>query len=140
MQKDKQLIFVTTSMFLIGVAYYWLFRNHILASDLLGIKLLSLKVPFKIDWLPSFIHQYVFIILTWYALNKKHKWLAIFIWLIINISFEILQALPLKYIYFLPKVLIDYSQYGTYSKLDMLAIFVATIFAYLTINHHDKKE
>ena len=138
--KDKQFLTFTTIIFLIGACYYWLFRNNILITEWLGIKMLNLNIQFKIDWLPSFIHQFVFIIFTWFALDKKHKCFAISIWLILNLSFEILQALPLKYVCFLPKILIEYSQYGTYSNSDIVAILFASIMAGIVIKLYIKGE
>ena len=132
--KKYKLIFFTLGLLLIGSLYYLFFRQPILASSYFGIEFVHLELftP-TFNYLPSFIHQLTFILLTWLALNKSHMWFSIFFWLSINSLFELGQLLSKKDTSYLPNILQKYFQNGTYSHGDVIAIFLATFVAYIII-------
>jgi len=122
-EKDNYLFLFSIGLLILGIGYYLLFRTPILASEWLNVEFLhqELSLPFSINWLPSFVHQLAFVLITWLTLEKKHKWFSLLFWLGMNVTFELLQMFPTK----------NYMFLGTYSHEDMIAIFVASWFAYI---------
>ena len=110
-------------LLILGIGYYLLFRTPILVSEWFGVEFLhqQFSLPFSINWLPSFVHQLSFVLITWLTLERTHKWFALLFWLGMNVTFELLQMFPSN----------NYMISGTYSHEDMIAIFVASLFAYI---------
>ena len=125
-KRDSFLFFLSTGLLLIGITYYLLFRSPILASSWLGVESLhqNFSLPLDIDWLPSFVHQFSFVILTWLVLERRHQWFSLLFWFSVNTLYELFQ-------------IDNYLIRGTYSHADMIAIFIATLFAFFIIK--DKK-
>jgi len=116
---------LSIGLLIVGISYYLLFRSPIITSQWLGLESLhqEFKLPIALDWLPSFIHQFSFVLLTWLALDRTHKWFALLFWLIVNTFFELIQILPIK----------NFILSGTYSHTDMISILVASLLAYIII-------
>lgn len=124
---------------LIGIGFYLIFREPILASTWLGVEEFHLAQQLSwFNWLPSFVHQFSFVLLSWLVLEKNYKWFVLVFWLGVNGLFELGQALPNEYANYFPQVIRDYFKYGTYSHEDMLAIVVATVVAYTLMNKYEK--
>ena len=139
MHTNLKLSIFTLLLFAMGIFYYWLVRDTTLISSFLNLShYKKFAIPFRIDWFPSFVHQFTFIIFTWLALEKDYLWFPLYFWFIINSLFELGQALPVSYTNELPKVLKNYFQYGTYSHTDMLALIMATLLAYMIIIYQKK--
>ena len=128
----------TISLFLIGLFYYWWVREPTMVSELFGINHYEQKVIFRIDWFPSFVHQFSFVIFTWLVLDRRYLWFSVCFWFVLNILFELGQAMPSEYIDYFPKIFADYFSHGTYGHDDMLAIVVATIIAYVVMIKYQK--
>ena len=139
----NRLFLFSMSLLFVGFFYYLLFRQPVLGSYYLGVT--SWHREWLSDsffyWLPSFVHQLSFVLLTWLALDRKHKWFALLFWMFVNSIFELGQSsFWANDTLFLPKVIEEYLKNGTYSSGDMGAIFVATFVAYLIIKHIEKRE
>ena len=137
--KNKKLLLFTLGFFTSGILYYWLVRESTMLSEYLGISHYSKKIEFfRIDWFPSFVHQFSFVIFTWLALERSYLWFSLLFWFIINSLFELGQAMPSKYLNYFPKVIADYFSHGTYAYEDMLAIVGATLVAYIVMIKYKK--
>ena len=138
--KNKKLLLFTLGFFTSGILYYWLVRESTMVSEYLGISHYSKKIEFfRIDWFPSFVHQFSFVIFTWLALERSYLWFSLLFWFIINSLFELGQAMPSKYLNYFPKVMSDYFSHGTYAYEDILAIVVATFVAYIVMIKYEKR-
>lgn len=134
--KQHQLLFYSLMLLIIGSLYYLFFREPIIASSLFGLESLHLTLYAPMfNALPSFLHQLAFILLTWLALNRSHMWGVILFWLLVNGLFELGQLASKHNTYHLPQILENYFQNGTYSHGDMIAIFLATLVAYIIIKN-----
>ncbi len=112
-----------------------------MVSKYLGISHYTKEVAFfRIDWFPSFVHQFSFVIFTWLALERSHLWFSLLFWFITNTLFELGQAMPSEYLNYFPKVIADYFKHGTYAHEDMLAIVGATLVAYVVMIKYEKKD
>jgi hypothetical protein len=140
MNKTLQLLLFTIVLFLIGILYYWWVREATIVSEYLGINHYEQEISFRIDWFPSFVHQFSFVIFTWLAVEKSYMWFSLIFWFITNTFFELGQALPQKYSDYFPQSIANYFRQGTYSHEDMLALVVATLVAYLVMIKYKKKE
>lgn len=136
---DSTWIFALLSL-LIGIFYYLVFREPILVSTWLGVESYHLqKQLLWLGWLPSFVHQFSFVLLSWLVLEKKYKWFVLSLWLGVNGLFELGQALPTMYVQGFPRTIANYFENGTYSHGDMLAILGATVVAYGVITKYEKE-
>ena len=139
MNKNFNTIFFTTVLFTIGIFYYWLFRDSTIVSAYLGVSLYQKELSsLNIDWFPSFIHQFSFVIFTWLALERNHVLFSLFFWFFLNAFFELGQALSSEYYGCFPNIVIDYFKQGTYSHKDMLALMVASFLAYIVMNKNKR--
>lgn len=131
-EEGRKLFWLSIGLLALGIAYYILFRTPILASTWVGVESIhqNFSLPIAINWLPSFVHQLGFVLLTWLVLERKHKWFSLLFWLGMNVVFELLQLFP-KHNYFIS---------GTYSHEDMIAIFVATVVAYILMKEKNETE
>jgi len=134
MSKDFKIMFSTITLFTIGIFYYWFFRDATIISAYLGISLYPKEFTFfSIDWFPSFIHQFSFVIFTWLVLERNYIKFSLFFWFFLNTFFEFGQALSSKYYGYFPKIITTYFKHGTYSHKDMLALVVASFLAYIVM-------
>ena len=116
----------------IGILYYYFLREPIVVFSWLGST--NFYIPSSItqylDFLPTFVHVFSFSLLTWWALDKSYEKTSVLIWVIINLVFEIGQALPHKYLIYFPDIIKSYCINGTFAYDDMISIFVAGGLAY----------
>lgn len=139
--RNNTYIVIALLPLFIGAIYYLIFREPIFASTWLGIEALHFKKYLMfLNWLPSFVHQFSFLMISWLAVEKQYIWYILSLWFIINITFELAQGVKSEYLYFLPNILEKYFKNGTYSHEDILAIVLATIIAYIIMNKYKKKE
>ena len=141
-QQNLKLFLFTVGFFTLGILYYWLVRESTVVSDYLGISHYTKEIEFfGIDWFPSFVHQFSFVIFTWLALERSYLWFSLLFWFITNSLFELGQAMPSEYLNYFPKVMAEYFKHGTYnSHKDILAIVGATLVAYVVMIKYEKKE
>ena len=140
-QQNLKLFFFTFVFFTLGIFYYWLVREPTIVSKYLGISHYIKEIAFfRIDWFPSFVHQFSFVIFTWLALERSHLWFSLLFWFITNTLFELGQAIPNEYLNYFPKVLANYFKHGTYAHEDILAIVGATLLAYVVMIKYEKKD
>lgn len=117
---------------IVGIGFYIIFREPVMASIWLNLEECHLeKQTVLFNWLPSFVHQFSFVILTWLSLKKSYLWFPLLFWFFINLFFEMGQAIPNDYSSHFPKIIADYFKNGRYSHEDILAIVTATIVAYV---------
>ncbi len=104
--------------------------------------------------LPSFLHTYAFILLTFLVLGTSSRFnlhLSIALWSIVEILFETGQHILFKssFIDMIPawfelvpvlNSTTHYFLYGTFDPLDLLAIAIASVFALLTVRMVQVKE
>jgi len=139
-QQNLKIFLFTLGLFTLGILYYWLARESTVVSECLGISHYTREIEFfHIDWFPSFVHQFSFVIFTWLALERSYLWFSLIFWFVLNSIFELGQAMPSEYIDYFPKIFADYFSHGTYGHDDMFAIVMATTIAYIVINKIQKK-
>jgi len=140
-QQNIKLFLLALGLFCLALLYYWLLREPTVVSDYLGISHYSKPLTlFRIDWFPSFVHQFSFVIFTWLTLERSYLWFSLFFWFLTNTLFELGQALPSKYLHYFPNFLVNYFQHGTYSHGDMLALVVASLLAYVVMVKYQKRD
>jgi len=138
-EQSLKLFLFTFGFFTLGLLYYWLVRDSTMLSEYLAISHYTKEIKFlRIDWFPSFVHQFSFIIFTWLVLERSYLWFSLLFWFIINSLFELSQAMPSEYLNYFPKVMANYFKYGTYSHEDMFAIVGATVVAYIVMIKYKK--
>ncbi|MCK5725778.1 MAG: hypothetical protein KAH22_03000, partial [Thiotrichaceae bacterium] len=115
--------------------YYFFFREGNIFYLWLGIdNHLIYKLNSNVmDATPSFVHVYSFSLITWLALGKKRIAFSILLWSSINLLFEVGQTANKVNFVSLPSFVENYFSYGVFSWLDIIAIFLAAISAYITI-------
>jgi len=139
-QQNLKLFLFTLFLFLLGIFYYWSVRDSTIVSEYLGINHYTKELTlFRIDWFPNFVHQFSFTIFTWLALERTLLLFSLLFWLVLNILFELGQALPNGYTDYFPNFLANYFKNGTYSHGDMLALVVASFLAYVVMIKYQKK-
>ena len=139
-QQNLKFFLFTFGLFILGLLYYWLLREPTIVSEYLGISHYSKELMlFRIDWFPSFVHQFSFTIFTWLALERTLLWFSLLFWFVLNILFELGQALPNRYTDYFPNFLANYFKNGTYSHGDMLALVVASFLAYIVMVKYQKR-
>ena len=89
-------------------------------------------------WFPTFIHTFLFSILSWWAMNFTFPKTSIFIWFTINIIAEISQSLNSDILKFLPHTLQNYCALGSFDWWDIGSIFLGSILALLLIRFLNK--
>ena len=136
----------------LGVLYYWFLRETppFLLQQLALSKAFSssgandIKLIYP-DWLygvPSFIHvvAFSFITLSVLPLSKRFIFLIPLLWLLINIGFEVSQALadvmaPLlsNSNWLINQLMYQYIVNGTYAFSDIVAAILGTLFVYVVL-------
>ena len=116
----------------VGILYYSFLREPIVVFSWIGES--NFYIPSEMtkyfDFLPTFVHVFSFSLLTWWALDREYEKTSIFIWVVINLVFEIGQALPHEYLVYFPDIIKSYCVNGTFDYGDMISIFVAGFLAY----------
>ena len=60
-QQNLKLFLFT--LFILGIFYYWFIQDSTVVSEYLGINHYAKDITlFRIDWFPSFVHQFSFTI------------------------------------------------------------------------------
>ncbi len=103
-------------------------------------------IPFT-GSLPDFLHTYAFILLTYVVLGAdsiKHLKYSILLWLILETAFELAQWPILSRLLLQQTEASDFPglslfrnfiQHGTFDPLDLVAIVLAAVAAYFTVNY-----
>jgi len=135
LKNDLNLTLTAIGVLSLGFLYYWLVHEPTIVSEYLGIAHCKTELNLcRIDWFPSFVHQFSFVVFTWLALGKTHLWFSLIFWFLLNSLFELGQALPSEYCDDFPNLIANYFKHGTYSHADMFALVVASFLAYILIN------
>ena len=140
----SHVLAIASIALLIGVVFYWFTRAHnsaVLLSILPAIPLnehLSFFTQW-LGWLPSFIHVFAFSLLTYWALGRRHILFSSVLWGLINILFELGQALPPRLIQLLPDVvnLQSYLTHGVFDIFDLLACVMGAWAAWAISHKHN---
>lgn len=141
MNEDRVLSLVAILLLMIGIGYYLLFRTPIIASYWFGVQEWHSRFGlYTLGWLPSFVHQFSFVLLTWIALDKTHESFAIWFWLMVNSLFEFGQILKGEVLGYFPNVIANYFKNGTFAGEDLVAIWIATLIAYGVIKFNKKEK
>ena len=120
---------------LLTALFYYFFREGTIVYKTLGIDS-NLQHFFKSDLinsLPSLAHVYSFSLASWFVSDQKNGLLSCLLWVIINIVFELGQALPSDQLSSFPDFLAYFFRNGSFNWFDMIAIFVGGLTAYWTI-------
>ncbi len=120
-------VILSLSILLIGILFYYFFREPTIVGNWLGIKNGHIVI-YYLDSLPSFVHVFSFSIFTWLVLEQTYSNSSILFWVIINMVFEFGQMINSEVIW-LPKFLQYYFQKGIYSHWDIAAIIFGGICA-----------
>ncbi len=126
---------LSLSILLIGILFYYFFREPTILGGWLGIKnnhIISNYLVY-LDSLPSFVHVFSFSILTWLVLEQTYANSSILFWVVINMVFEFGQMVNSE-VMWLPKFLQNYFQRGVYSHWDVVAIIFGGICAKIVMN------
>ena len=125
----------------IGILYYYFLREPIIVFS--WLKSDNFYIPSSItqyfDFLPTFVHVFSFSLLTWWALDKSYEKTSVLIWVVINLVFEIGQALDHKYLIYFPDIIQKYCINGTFAYDDIVSIFVAGGLAYWVMRRFSLK-
>lgn len=137
----KSLHFHILLFGLFGFFYYFLFRNNIVGLNYFNINSLGLDIYAYsfIYSLPSLIHIVIFSLITYIILDRKKALFSIFFWLIINIVFEVFQALNFKQLSYFPEFIRSYGLNGTFDWMDILFLFIGAIISFVLITVFEKK-
>ena len=135
LKNDLNFTLATVGFLSLGVFYYWLVRESTVVSEYLGIVHFKTELSlWRIDWFPSFVHQFSFVIFTWLALGRTYLWFSLIFWFVLNSLFELGEALPSEYCDYFTNLIANYLKHGTYSHAEMFALVVASFLAYIVIN------
>ena len=128
---------------LFGFFYYYFFRDTVLGFYWVGIEknfISDIWFSQYFLWFPTFIHPFLFSLLSWWGIGYKYPKTLLLFWCTANVLFEIGQGVnPTLYEEF-PKILINYFYYGVFDWFDVLSIFLGTLVAYITIRFLSKEE
>ncbi len=113
-------------VFLIGIAFYYYFRQPTIVGVFLNIDHPTVILPYinYFNWFPSFAHVFSFSIFTWLILEKQYENYAIGIWVLLNLLMEFAQLMS-QPIDGIPYSLQKFFVYGTFSIWDVVAIWMA---------------
>ncbi len=127
---------------LLGLLYYLFMRENTLFLGWLGIRgeVIWHTSSDLLSALPTFLHVLAFSLLTWVLLNLEYPLFSTLVWVGINLLFELLQLLPAKEAGVLPPFLYRYAVNGTFSGLDVAAIFFASMVYFSIVNTHPEKD
>lgn len=133
----SKLLLVTLILSLIlGFLYYYFLRSSIVGFSYLGIEqigILNLKFNSYFLWFPTFIHPFIFSLLSWWAMGLNYPKTSIFFWTIINLIAEVGQGMEKSFFDNFPSILKNYFQSGTFDWWDMLSIVLGAFCAYIFI-------
>jgi len=151
----RQLL-IGFSVLTLGALFYYLFRSseHTYFLKKLGISSqpISILPPVLLtigNTLPSFLHVFAFIMMTAGLIaNKKRGYLIVCLsWFTIDVFFEISQGLDAVLIPVIPNWFShlfllentrDYLLYGSFDYLDLVAIALGSIVAYLFLTKNER--
>ena len=151
----RQLL-IGFSVLTLGALFYYLFRSseHTYFLKNLGISSqpISILPPVLLtigNTLPSFLHVFAFIMMTAGLIaNKKRGYLIVCLsWFTIDVFFEISQGLDAVLIPVIPNWFShlfllentrDYLLYGSFDYLDLVAIALGSIVAYLFLTKNER--
>jgi len=135
--KIKNYLILTIILSLIlGFLYYYFLRSNIIGFSYLGIEkigTLHLELNYYFLWFPTFIHPFIFSLLSWWATGFTYAKTSILFWLIINLLAEVGQGIEKSFFDNFPTILKNYFQYGTFDWFDIGSIFLGSVFAYVFI-------
>ena len=140
---DRKLIFITLILLLSGFLYYYLLRkSNIVAFSWLGIEkreALNFRWNSYFLWFPTFIHTFLFSILSWWAMGFKYPKLSIVFWTTINLVAEFGQSIEKSFFENFPPILKNYFQRGIFDWWDIISILGGAFFAYIVILKLEKE-
>lgn len=123
-------IVIVATVFMLGVLYYYMFREQTIVAKMIGVETLNIFSPYKIyfNWFPSFVHTFVFIYITWLVFDKQYCNLSILIWSIINIVCELMQGKePIITTTWLPSSVQELCNQSTLSLDDIISVIIASV-------------
>ncbi len=131
----KALYLIAFFSLAVGGGYYYLFRSAVVAERWFGFEreTLSFADSALLGALPEFVHVFAFSLLTYLVLERRYALFSILFWVTVNLFFELAQLLPKESVFELPYILRIYIQNGTFSVLDIAAIFLGGYLAYKLI-------
>jgi len=140
----KYVVFVTVVLlsFVLGFLYYYFLRDNVIGFSWLGIdKGESLYLAWNnyFLWFPTFIHSFIFSLLTWWAMGFNYPKSSVLFWMTINLIAEIGQGIESNFFNRFPPILKNYFQRGTFDWWDMVSIIVGAILAYIFILKIEKE-
>ena len=133
---NKYLILTITLSLILGFLYYYFLRDTVVGLSWLGVEkviTLDFKLATYFLWFPTFIHPFLFSILSWWAMGFTYPKPSILFWLVINLLAEIGQGMEQSFFDNFPLVLKHYFQYGVFDWFDMVSIFLGAFLAYVFI-------
>ena len=133
---NKLMIVIVILSLTLGFLYYYLLRSNIIGFSWLGVeKIVTLKFEWAdyFLWFPTFIHTFLFSLLSWWAMGFNYPKASISFWTTINLIAEIGQAIDKSFFDSFPTILKHYFQYGTFDWWDIFSIVLGAVFAYVFI-------
>lgn len=118
-------------VFILGIGFYYFFREPTIVAHYLGIKDYHTTSEYTIYFnsFPSLAHVFSFSLFTWLLLEKSYGNSSILFWGILNIIFEVIQMIDTDSLPWIPQVIDQYFIQGTYSHWDIIFIFLAAVCA-----------
>ena len=135
-KKYNYFIFILILSLLLGFGYYYFLRSSIIGFSWIGIEktvTLDLAWTSYFLWFPTFIHPFIFSLLSWWAIGFSYPKTMVLFWLSINLIAETGQGIEKSFFDNFPSILKNYFQYGTFDCWDMLSIALSAFFAYVFI-------
>ncbi len=132
--------FIVLLLLFMGAFFYYFFRAGNIFFSTLGLSQPIFQLPWFFNALPSFVHIYVMSILTWLSFNRTKKRRSIMIWLWLNLIFEVSQTIHEAALPLMPSILKAYFINGTFSWVDIVAIFLGAFASYFTLNYFERRE
>jgi len=142
--KKRYFVLIVSLFLLLGFSYYYFFRTQVVGLLWINIENINEPISFVflsyLNWFPTFIHPFLFSLLSWWAMGFKYPKSSIGFWLVINLIFEMGQSIQVDKYDFLPTILQKYFINGTFDWWDMFSIILGAVSAYIFIIKFKRKE
>jgi len=136
LNKRNYLITIISISLVLGFLYYYFLRDLIIGFSWMGIEkvgMINTSWSTYFLWFPTFIHPFIFSLLSWWATGFTYPKASVSFWLIVNLLAELGQGMENSFFNNFPTILKHYFQYGTFDYWDMLSIVLGAFFAYIVI-------
>ena len=125
----------------LGFLYYYFLRNIVIGLSCIGVHEVAtfdVEIAKYFLWFPTFIHPFLFSLLTWWAMGFTYPKTSILFWLSLNMLAELGQSIELDFYHDSPPLIRHYFSSGVFDWFDMISIIFGAVSAYLFILKFEK--